>query len=118
MHKTDLIHYLTGQRIVKTSAVLATRDKKRLDGTAIDVDDNAIAIYTLENGAVGVLCVSWTNYGAEVNATQIYCTNGVLRLYDDAELLDCGTIGRGRKAGARPPHVEQGPDVRRAHSQG
>ena len=85
VHKTDLIHYLTGQRIVKTSAVLATRDKKRLDGTAIDVDDNAIAIYTLENGAVGVLYVSWTNYGAEVNATQIYCTNGVLRLYDDAE---------------------------------
>ena len=85
VHKTDLIHYLTGQRIVKTSAVLATRDKKLPDGSAIGVDDNALAIYTLEKGAVGVLCVSWTNYGTEVNATQIYCTEGVLRLYDDPE---------------------------------
>lgn len=85
VHKTDLIHYLTGQRIVKTSAVLATRDKKLPDGSAIGVDDNALAIYTLERGAVGVLYVSWTNYGAEVNSTQIYCADGVLRLYDDPE---------------------------------
>ncbi len=85
VHKTDLIHHLTGQRIVKTSAVLATRDKKLPDGSAIGVDDNALAIYTLERGAVGVLYVSWTNYGTEVNATQIYCTEGVLRLYDDPE---------------------------------
>lgn len=85
VHKTDLIHYLTGQRIVRTSAVLATRDTKLPDGSAISVDDNALAIYTLESGAVGVLYVSWTNYGTEVNSTQIYCTKGVLRLYDDPE---------------------------------
>jgi predicted dehydrogenase len=85
VHKTDLIYYLTGQRIARTVAVFATRDKKLPDGSAIDVDDNALAIYTLEGGAVGVLYVSWTNYGAEVNATQIYCTKGVLRLYDDPD---------------------------------
>ena len=85
VHKTDLIHYLTGQRIVRTTAVLATLDKTLPDGSPIDVEDNALAIYTLESGAVGALYVSWTNYGAEVNATQIYCTKGVLRLYDDPE---------------------------------
>lgn len=85
VHKTDLIHHLTGQRIVNTVAVLATRDKKLPDGSPVVVDDNALAIYTLEGGAVGALYVSWTNYGAEVNATQIYCSKGVLRLYDDPE---------------------------------
>jgi predicted dehydrogenase len=85
VHKTDLIHYLTGQRIVRTAAVLATLDKKLTDGSPIGVEDNALAIYTLESGAVGGLHVSWTNYGAEVNSTQIYCTKGVLRLYDDPE---------------------------------
>lgn len=85
VHKTDLIHYLTGQRIVRTTAVLATLDKKHSDGAPIDVEDNALAIYTLESGAVGALYVSWTNYGSEDNSTQIYCTKGVLRLYDDPE---------------------------------
>ena len=53
------------------------------DGRLVDVDDNAIALYTLETGAVGTMHVSWTNYGAEDNSTKLYCQNGVLRLYDD-----------------------------------
>lgn len=83
VHKTDLIHYLTGQKIVKTSAVVATLDKKFPDGSPISVDDNAFAIYTLESGAVGTLHVSWTNYGEEDNSTKLYCTEGILRMYDD-----------------------------------
>lgn len=83
VHKTDLIHYLTGLKIVRTSAVVATLDKKFPDGSPISVDDNAFAIYTLENGAVGTMHVSWTNYGAEDNSTRLYCANGVLRMYDD-----------------------------------
>ena len=83
VHKTDLLHYLTGKKIVRTSAVLTTTDKKYPDGRPIDVDDNAIAIYTLENGAVGTMHVSWTNYGEENNSTKLYCRNGVIRLYDD-----------------------------------
>ena len=46
VHKTDLIVYLTGQKIVRTSAVLATLDKKFPDGTPITVDDNAICTST------------------------------------------------------------------------
>jgi len=83
VHKTDLIHYLTGQKIVKTSAIVSTLDKKFPDGSPITVDDNAFAIYTLESGAVGTMHVSWTNYGAEDNSTKLYCTDGVLRMYDD-----------------------------------
>jgi len=85
VHKTDLIHYLTGQRIVRTFATLATLDKKTSAGAPIPVEDNAIAIYTLENGALGTMHVSWTDYGAEDNSTRIFCTGGTLRLYDDPD---------------------------------
>lgn len=83
VHKTDLLYYLTGRKIVKTSAVITTVDKRYPDGRLIDVDDNAFAIYTLENGVVGTMHVGWTNYGAENNSTKLYCKNGVIRLYDD-----------------------------------
>ncbi|MEA5117553.1 MAG: Gfo/Idh/MocA family oxidoreductase [Propionicimonas sp.] len=85
VHKTDLIHYLTGQPVVATSAVLGTLDKKLPDGSPVSVDDNAVAIYTMANGAIGTMNVSWTDYGSEDNSTRIYCTGGVLRLYDDPE---------------------------------
>lgn len=85
VHKTDLLYYLTGKKIVKTMATLSTMDKRYPDGRLVDVDDNAIALYTLENGAVGTMHVSWTNYGAEDNSTKIYCQGGVLRMYDDPQ---------------------------------
>lgn len=83
VHKTDLIHYLTGKKIVRTSAVLATLNKTFSDGRPITVDDNAYAIYTMEDGVVGTMHVSWTNYGNENNSTKIYMEGGVLRMYDD-----------------------------------
>ena len=83
VHKTDLIHYLTGKKIVRTSAVLATLNKTFSDGRSITVDDNAYAIYTMEDGVVGTMHVSWTNYGNENNSTKMYMEGGVLRMYDD-----------------------------------
>jgi predicted dehydrogenase len=83
VHKTDLIYFLTRQKIVKTSAVVSTLDKKYTAGTPISVDDNAFCIYTLENGVVGTIHVSWTNYGMEDNSTKLYCTGGVIHIYDD-----------------------------------
>lgn len=85
IHKTDLLHYLLGEPMVRVSAVLSTIDKKYPDGTPITVDDNAYCLYTARSGAVGTLHVSWTNYGVEDNSTRIYGTEGVLRCYDDPE---------------------------------
>ena len=85
IHKTDLLIYLTGQKVVKTFARLETLDKKYPDGTPVSVDDNAICTYVLENGALGTMTVSWTNYGTEDNSTRLYCTEGVIRMYDDPE---------------------------------
>ena len=83
IHKTDLIHYLTGQTIVETTAILSTIDKKYADGRLIDVDDNATCIFRLSGGAVGTMAISWTSYGAEDNSTVLYGTRGIMRLYDD-----------------------------------
>ena len=82
VHKTDLIQYLVGQRITEVTARLTTLDKKFADGTPISVDDNAFCIYRMEGGVCGTMSVSWTNYGAEDNATVLYGTKGVLRIYD------------------------------------
>lgn len=83
IHKTDLIQYLTGQNVIAVKATLATLDKTKEDGQPIEVDDNAIVIYTLESGAIGTMTASWTHYGAEDNSTVLYGTEGILRIYDN-----------------------------------
>ncbi|WRS27417.1 Gfo/Idh/MocA family oxidoreductase [Oscillospiraceae bacterium MB08-C2-2] len=82
VHKTDLLHYLCGQRIVEVTATLQTLHKTFPDGSPITVDDNAVCLYKMENGAVGTMRVSWTFYGEEDNSTRIYGTGGCIRLYD------------------------------------
>lgn len=83
IHKTDLIQFLTGQRVKSVMAYLGTRDKKDADGNPIGVDDNAICIYQMTGGAVGTMCASWTYYGPEDNSTILYGTEGVMHIYDD-----------------------------------
>ena len=83
IHKTDMIQYVLGSKIVKTQAVLTTLDKRDATGGLIGVDDNAICIYQMENGVIGTMTASWTYYAAEDNSTVIYGTKGELRLYDD-----------------------------------
>ena len=85
IHKTDLIQFLTGQRIVRTTARLSTLDKRDGAGNLIGVDDNAICIYELSGGAIGTMTASWTRYGAEDNATVLYGTEGQIKIYDDPE---------------------------------
>ncbi len=83
IHKTDLIQFLTGQRVVEVSAFIGTLDKKLPDGALIGVDDNAICTYRMSGGAVGTMTASWTYYGAEDNSTVLYGTKGIMRIYDD-----------------------------------
>ena len=84
IHKTDLIQYILNSKVVETEAKVVTLDKTGPDGKLIGVDDNAICIYTLENGVVGTMTASWTYYGYEDNSTVIYGTKGIMRIYDIA----------------------------------
>lgn len=83
IHKTDLVQYLTGSRVAEVIAFLGTLDKKYANGEPIGVDDNAICIYHMENGAVGTMTASWTCYGAEDNSTILYGTKGAMKIYSD-----------------------------------
>lgn len=83
IHKTDLIQFLTGQRVAEVTAYIGTLDKKLPDGSLIGVDDNAICIYRMSGGTVGTMTASWTYYGAEDNSTVLYGTKGIMRIYDD-----------------------------------
>lgn len=85
IHKTDLIQFLTGQNVVSVKATITTLDKTDANGNLIQVDDNAIVIYTLEDGAIGTMTVSWTYYGAEDNSTILYGTKGILKIYDNPQ---------------------------------
>ncbi len=82
IHKTDLIQYLLGQNIISVSATITTLDKTDATGQLINVDDNAICIYTMENGVIGTMTASWTYYGSEDNSTVLYGTEGIMRIYD------------------------------------
>lgn len=83
IHKVDLVQYLIAQNVTEVTAMLSTLDKKRVDGSMIDVDDNAICLLRTDAGVIGTMRASWTYYAKEDNATIIYGTDGELRLYDD-----------------------------------
>lgn len=83
IHKTDLIQFLTGQKVVRTTARLTTLDKRDAGGNLIGVDDNAFCIYELSGGAYGTMTASWTYYAAEDNSTILYGSKGTMRIYDD-----------------------------------
>ena len=83
IHKTDLVQFLTGQRVVRTTAHVTTLDKRDGSGNLIGVDDNAICIYEMSGGTVGTMTASWTYYGPEDNSTVLYGTKGIMRIYDD-----------------------------------
>ena len=85
IHKTDLIQFLTGQKVSEVSAVITTLDKRDSSGQLIGVDDNAICIYKMDRGTVGTMTASWTCYGPEDNSTILYGTDGVMRIYDDTK---------------------------------
>lgn len=85
IHKIDLMQYLLGQKIKEVTAKVLTLDKKDSSGNLIELEDNAICIFKMENGVIGTMNASWTDYGEEDNSTVIFGTKGLMRIYDNSE---------------------------------
>ncbi|MFA6505450.1 MAG: Gfo/Idh/MocA family oxidoreductase [Treponemataceae bacterium] len=85
VHKADLIRWLIGDEIAEVKAYVATIDKKNDKGQLIEVDDNALCLLKSKSGILGTLCASWTSNGDEDNGTTIFCTNGVIKMYDNPD---------------------------------
>jgi predicted dehydrogenase len=83
IHKVDVMHYLTGQKVIETTAKVLTLNKRDEKGKLIGVDDNALCILRMSGGAVGTLAASWTIYGHECQSTCLYGTKGIMLIYTD-----------------------------------
>ena len=64
VHKADIISYLLGTRITGVGALLSTLDKTGPDGRPIEVEDNSLCLFRMEDGVIGTMTASWTYYGA------------------------------------------------------
>ena len=83
IHKIDLLQYLTGQKVIETTAKVLTLNKRDDAGNLIGVDDNALCILRMSGGAVGTMAASWTVYGHECNSTCLYGTKGIMLIYNN-----------------------------------
>lgn len=82
-HKIDLLRWLIKDEIIEVSAYMSTLDKRDNEENFVEVEDNVISIMKTKSGIMGTLTFSWTNYGEEDNSTILYCTNGVMKIYDN-----------------------------------
>ncbi len=85
VHKADLMRWLIDDEIKEVSAFVTTQDKRNEKDEIIGVDDNAVCILKSKSGIMGTLTASWTYYGVSDNSTVLYCTNGIMKIYDDPE---------------------------------
>lgn len=86
VHKIDLIRFLLKDEFQDVSAFAETLDKKNSSGEPIDVDDNVICLLRTKSNVIGTLTASWTHYGEEDNSTTLYGTEGIMKIYQSAEV--------------------------------
>lgn len=80
-HRIDLMRYILGTDYDEVFSYTPTLEKKKLDGTPIDVDDNAFTIAKMKNGIVGVIITSWTSMSGNDRMSMFFGTEGVITLY-------------------------------------
>lgn len=87
VHKVDLMRWLLDEEFTEVFAYKATRDKKKADGTPVDVEDNMTGVLRSESGVIGTIATSWTYYGPEDNSSVFYCERGILSVLTDPEFM-------------------------------
>lgn len=69
IHAVDLIRYLVGKEVNQVAGLMSTLQKE------IDAEDNAICIFSFQDGSLGTIEASWTTRPGEI-ITQIYGSEG------------------------------------------
>lgn len=82
-HRIDLIPWLFGKRITEVMAYTPVLDKKHSDGSPISAEDTAMIIVKCGNGLTGMFYTSWCVYGCADRETQIFGTEGTMKLFED-----------------------------------
>lgn len=87
-HRVDLMRFMLGCDYRRVFSYTPTLEKKDALGRPIEVDDNAMSIVEMDNGAVGVIITSWTSMSGNDRMTQLFGTAGVITIYGaDAPLV-------------------------------
>ena len=83
IHRVDMIRYLTGLEFEEVfSAVSRMREGEG------DVEDNAVILGKLQEGALATVTVSWTIHGRVENTMDIYGEKGTLKInYEGGQVL-------------------------------
>jgi len=74
IHKIDIIRYVTGLEFNKCVALTKTLEKHA------DVEDVAVGIFQLSNGALAEITASWATHGLEENYLVIYGSAGTMKV--------------------------------------
>ncbi len=74
IHKIDIIRYVTGLEFQKCVALTNTLEKHA------DVEDIAMGIFQLSNGALAEITASWVTHGLEENYLIIYGSSGTMKV--------------------------------------
>ncbi|MBM7660121.1 putative dehydrogenase [Bacillus mesophilus] len=93
VHKIDLLRFLLDDEIIDFKSFEATLEKKKTDGTPIDVADNMVCIMRTAKGAIGTGAFSWTYKNGVNNKTNLYCEFGTMEIDPDTE--NCLVIRKG-----------------------
>lgn len=80
-HRIDLMRYILGTDYKRVLSYNPTLDKRKPDGTPIEVDDNSFTITEMENGVVGIIVTSWTSMSGNDRMSIFYGTEGVITTY-------------------------------------
>lgn len=96
-----MIRWLIDDEIEEVKAYVSTLHKTNEKDEPIEVDDNAVCLLKSKSGIYGTLTASWTYYGNEDNSTVLYCTNGVMKIYDNPEYPIEITKRTGKKSSIR-----------------
>ncbi|QGU94662.1 gfo/Idh/MocA family oxidoreductase [Clostridium bovifaecis] len=84
VHKIDLMRFLLDDEFETVLAIGGALHKTNEAGELIQVPDNIICMLKTKKGVIGSGTFSWTFYGKEDNSTIVYCEQGIIRIYDDA----------------------------------
>ncbi|WP_456276205.1 Gfo/Idh/MocA family protein [Bacillus sp. AK128] len=95
VHKIDLIRFLLDDDIVDFQSFEATLEKKKTDGTPIDIADNMVCIIRTVKGAIGTGSFSWTYKNGVNNKTVLFCQSGTMEI--DPDIENCLIIKKGKE---------------------
>ncbi|MHB9129459.1 MAG: Gfo/Idh/MocA family protein [Armatimonadota bacterium] len=93
VHKADLIRWLLDDEVVEVAAFVEALAGK----VKSTVDDNALCLFRMASGAMGVMEAGWSHNPGCDNSTVLYCEKGILKIDKDPNFTVVVELANGEK---------------------